>query len=1559
MGTTVSVKKVKFRLLNNADIEGVLVKDKQKDTLLYAGALKVRITDWFIFKDKAELKYMGLENALVNLTRTDSVWNYQFIIDHFSSPKKATTTINKTTTKKEDKFELNLKKIDLKNIRFINNDKWIGEKMETYIGSLVVDADKVDFKKGKIILNEVTIDKPIFSLDNFTPNRPDSLKRKKKLVDTGLQLNPADLWVQVAKLKMMNGTFINNGNQKKPLSFFDGAHINLADINGSFENITLLKDTIKAKIDLSAKERSGLQINKLIANYKVTPAIMEFDSLNLQTNKSNLQRYFAMKYKNFNDDFSDFISKVTMVANINNSTVHSDDIAFFAPELKRMKKVINVSGNFLGTVDDFSIYNLFAKNGNSSIAGKLSMKGLPDIDKTYISLQQGTVQTNAKDLIYFVPELKKFNNPNIPALGNLIFRGNFNGLYNNFITTGNLSTSLGSAYTNLNLKFPANGEPVYIGSLNTKKFNLGKFINNNKVGNIAFEGKVDGTSFTLEKMKAKFDGTIKQLEFNDYNYQNITTHGTFAKKQFSGDVKVNDPNLDFVSSVQLDFTKEQPVFNLFADIVKSNYKSLKLTKDDLQITGTVDLNFTGTNIDNFIGTAKLLNAVVKNNDTEIKFDSLAIASKYENSKKKLTLSGNDFYAELLGDFTILELPASFQSFLHNYYPAYVAEPTNVPKNQNFAFHVTTANAEPYLKLLDKNLGGLNDANIVGTLNTEEKKLNVVINVPNFSYKKYAFSGIDLTANGTLDSLNLLGEIASTRLNDSTYLPFTKLNINSANDHSLVNIQTRANNTLNDASLVAEVFTLEDGVRVSFQPSSFVINDKKWNIEKNGEFVYRSNYLSTKNLKFTQGFQEIIVDSDNDDDNNATNVNIKLKNIVVGDFIGYALTDPKLEGVATGKVELKDIFHNFIAKADLNVEQLRVDEDSIGIAKIIGGYNDKTGKINWNIISPNEKYNFTAKGTYDTKDTTKNSLLNTDIVLQNTRLTLVQKYLKGIFSNLDGYATGKLNISGKGKSINLLGDVVVKNAGVLVDYTQVYYTIDSTLIKFEDDGINFGTLTIKDKFNNTGIVKGKLYEKTFKNMFFDFDVATKKMLLIDTKAKDNERFYGKAIGKATLSFKGPETNCKMTITGEPTDSSQIYIPIVDSKESADADFIVFKQIGEEMDISKKESGFNLSVDLDLVANEKVDIDVILDDLTGDVLKAKGNGRLRIKAGTNENLDMRGRYTIKNGKYDFNFQSLVKKPFYFNEEDENYIEWTGNPMDANIHINAQYIAENVNLSELTSNTGISSSVSSNIRDNVYVIAELRDKLAKPSIKFKIDFPNNSVAKTDANFAQFLRRIESDENEMLTQATTLIVFGSFKPYGQGLATGGGINYSSLLYNTISQKVAEQATKIFSNILYQIFKDKDLKLDIGASFYSSGNIVTGSVANGSNRLDRSRFNFKIGHSFLNNNVVVTFGGDLDFGLGAANAQGGNFQWLPDLNVEIVLSKDKKLRAIVFNKNSLDISGAAFGKRNRQGISISYKQEFESIFGKKEEEFMIPAIVPDKQNLPTTPPDSINVRKG
>jgi len=152
------------------------------------------------------------------------------------------------------------------------------------------------------------------------------------------------------------------------------------------------------------------------------------------------------------------------------------------------------------------------------------------------------------------------------------------------------------------------------------------------------------------------------------------------------------------------------------------------------------------------------------------------------------------------------------------------------------------------------------------------------------------------------------------------------------------------------------------------------------------------------------------------------------------------------------------------------------------------------------------------------------------------------------------------------------------------------SIDSAFFTFNKGSIDFGKFTLRDKYNNKASVRGILYENAFQNMRYDFDMSTDKLLLLDTKAKDNQQFYGKAIGKAIVSLKGPQENMQLNILGETNDTTHIYIPPSVTRENSEADFIVFKKYGKEITEEKSESDVKLNINLDLTANENAQIDV---------------------------------------------------------------------------------------------------------------------------------------------------------------------------------------------------------------------------------------------------------------------------------------------------------------------------------------------------------------------------------
>ncbi|HVG17250.1 MAG TPA: hypothetical protein VM935_19920, partial [Chitinophagaceae bacterium] len=585
----ISIKKVGIAFFNNLILEGVLIEDQKKDTLLSAGQVQVRITDWFFLKDKAELKYIGLEDAIIKLQRTDSVWNYRYLEDYFSSPS--------TGSKKKAGISFNLKQVDLKNIRIIQNDAWIGKNVFVSLQSLDLDANNISITNSMVDIPAITVLKPDFRIHEYKGLRPDSLKPKSKERDStiALQWNTADWNVRVGKINIKDGTFKNDrGDLVPPSSYFNGNHVSFTAINGSIQNLNWQQDTILAVVDLSAMEQSGFLINSLKSDVKLHPQLMEFSRLYLKTNRSVLQDHFALKYPSI-ASLSDFIHEVKMDATFRQSIISSDDIAFFSPPAKTWKKNFKVDGHVKGSVDDLAAKNLTVQAGNNTyLNGDVTIVGLPDINSAFINLKANSFRTTYNDALTLIPAIRKVTTPNLRSLSYLRFKGNYTGFINDFVTYGTLETNLGTLVTDLNMKLPSEGIPVYSGNIATSGFQLGRFIDNPQLGIVDFKGNVKGKGFEWNnQLDVRIDGNIRRIQYSTYTYQNIKTNGRLNNRMFNGDFSIKDPNADLQLSGLVDLRGTQPVFNAHADIAHADLNALQLTKEKLVLKGIFDLNFTG------------------------------------------------------------------------------------------------------------------------------------------------------------------------------------------------------------------------------------------------------------------------------------------------------------------------------------------------------------------------------------------------------------------------------------------------------------------------------------------------------------------------------------------------------------------------------------------------------------------------------------------------------------------------------------------------------------------------------------------------------------------------------------------------------------------------------------------------------------------------------------------------------------------------------------------------------------------------------------------------------
>lgn len=1550
LGTPVTIKKVNFSLFNKMNLEGAYVEDRNKDTLLYAGKINVLITDWFFTKEQIVLENIELEDASIYLHRKDSIWNYQYLLDYFASPKSG---------KKKKNIELGLKKIRLTHINLLNKDEWRGEDLALHLRSLLMEANDINFAKKLADIKALSIEEPIFSVYNYPGLRGKRL-RKADTVTTynTLRWNPDDWKLMAETVSIKNGAFKNEVKMDRPVHYyFDGQHILFSSINSEFKNVRLIKDTLKGSMALTAKERSGLDINRFTADVVMQPEAMEFSRLDIRTPRSRLKNYFAMRYDSF-DDMSDFIEKVRMQGVFKEAILHSDDIAYFAPELESWKRNIQLTGTIKGTVDNLTGKGVQIEAGkNSFLNGDITIKGLPDIDKTFIDFHSNDFRVTYADATAMVPLLKNIREPRLDRLQYLRFKGNYTGFIKNFVALGSVETALGNVAIDINMQFPDNQPTSYIGKLTTGNFKLGQFLDQKLLGDISFNGTLKGRGISLKNLNAQLDGHIDNLEYNNYIYRNINAKGTLSERLFNGNLIANDPNLGIQLDGLVDFSKREPRFNFLAKVDRVNLKRLNLYREDIDIAGYFRFNFTGSTIDNFLGTAKIYDASVFKNGRRISFDSLSIESKQMGKDKSIVAVSNEFDAAIAGEFSIRELPAAFQTFLNRYYPSYINPSKKKLTSENFSFVITTKKVDDYLDIFDKNLNGFNYTSLSGRINTKENLFDLDAEVPLFGYKNMVFHSVNLKGRGNLDSLSLLGNVGEIFVNDSLNFPGTQINIQSANDVSKVQITTSANQTLNSANISGKLTTMQNGFNLVFDPSNFEINGKTWTIEKDGELTLSKSLVTTEGLRIYSGNQEVLINSGPSTDGYSNDLTIDFKKINIGDFAPFFVKSNRLEGLLSGQVDVMDPFGKMSVDVKAEAEQFRLDDDSIGKLQLTSNYTKASGKVNVSALSENEEYNFDLNGFVNLADSTGTGV---DITAYPKKLNInfLEKYLSGIFSKVQGYAAGDFRIVGKGNNLKYLGNLTLTEGALMVDYTKCLYRIPKAVIKMDEDGIDFGNFTLKDELNNTGeLLYGKLYHNNFKDMAFDFRLKTNQLLLLNTKQTDNKQFYGRAIGRANFSFSGPQEAMEMEIEAEPTDSSEISLPVGASSQSkGEPGYLGWKVYGTEMQQGKSgKAESNLNVIVDITANNLAKINVVLDEVAGDKISAIGHGKLRLTS-ANDDLQLNGRFDVDKGYYTFTFQSFLRV-FELQNDVTNYISWNKDPYNADINISALYKVPRASFSNLAiPNAVVDDPQVRNFQGQMDVIAHLTEKLRNPKIKFDIKIPANSYIANNQDATRVMDLIKRDENELNKQVSLLVVFNNFGPLS---TTGSNPTFNvgrsaleGIVVNSISGIISGELTKQFSNFFQNVLKDPTIQVNVNASVYSSSNLdaLGASSTTSQQFLNRSAVNLSFSKNYFNERLTFIVGSALDFGISGSgsNTTTKNFQFLPDVTAQWKLTPDGKFLMNFFYRENASYLGTSIGKQSRSGASISYRKEFENLKD----------LFKKKPKKPYVPPPSVTINK-
>ena len=275
--TTVKVDKVDVIFFDRLAIDGLLIKDQTKDTLISMSTIKVKWNTLDVIKQKINLESISLNDGFVNITKKDGIFNFDFIQDYFKSDD---------LKKEPSKFDFSLSDLKLNNIKFYYNDSnkekelkqldfyhLLFEDISANIKNIKINPDqfacslqyltakdqsgfKINKVKSDFFLSERGIQlkntcintkdsRIVFSKANFNVNNLSELSDFENLVNLDVQMSPSqvsfnDLSYFVPDLEGMNEIVTLEGLVKNTVN-----QMNLDDFSISIGKKTSLKGSFK------------------------------------------------------------------------------------------------------------------------------------------------------------------------------------------------------------------------------------------------------------------------------------------------------------------------------------------------------------------------------------------------------------------------------------------------------------------------------------------------------------------------------------------------------------------------------------------------------------------------------------------------------------------------------------------------------------------------------------------------------------------------------------------------------------------------------------------------------------------------------------------------------------------------------------------------------------------------------------------------------------------------------------------------------------------------------------------------------------------------------------------------------------------------------------------------------------------------------------------------------------------------------------------------------------------------------------------------------------------
>ena len=576
--------------------------------------------------------------------------------------------------------------------------------------------------------------------------------------------------------------------------------------------------------------------------------------------------------------------------------------------------------------------------------------------------------------------------------------------------------------------------------------------------------------------------------------------------------------------------------------------------------------------------------------------------------------------------------------------------------------------------------------------------------------------------------------------------------------------------------------------------------------------------------------------------------------------------------------------------DLKVESLVINGTPMGDFSLeVGGSSQlKTYQVETSLRAANKAL-LSGSGNIFMSDASPK--VDVDLQLEDLDMSFLSALGKGKITEIKGFMSGDLNLWGALGDLKIRGDANLNQMGMYIPSTNTrYQLVDNTKVQFRDRLVNFNNASLIEKKTKTSAnLNGSLSHINFNAWEMDIKLLTNRFLVYDRPEDKNALFYGHGYLTGEARFNGPTKSLILEVVGSTAEGTTLVIPWQEDKGLSDTSFIDYYTKGSSLqeevtaDISAIDEafrGFEMIFDLDVNRNAKVEI--VVDQSSGSTLSGRGAGNILIETNIDGKFNIWGDFIAYDGIYNFKNLGLIDKKFAV--EQGGTIVWEGDPLEAQLNIEATYqVPGGANPALLVDNPNFNRKIPTNVG------IQLVGNLIKPDDPvFDISFPNTTgIVVSEINYRL------ADQQRRQLQAISLLSQGIF------------ISDVSVSFQGITNNLYEKASDVFSTLL----GSNQGKLNVGLN-YLQGEENPAFDLRTEDRIgltlstqlsDRILINGKIGVPIdgLEQSVIVG-----------------------DVQIDFILNESGSLKAKVFNReNDFRYLGDEFGYT--QGMGMSYQVDF------------------------------------